>query len=171
MRQIAIGRIVRAHGIKGEVLVDAMTPHDERFAVGETLVLCRSPEGEGSTLPMVVAGGRKHGGRHLLLLDGIEDRTQAEQRVGTYFVIPESEAEATRGEDEFFLHALVGRDVRAADGRDLGEIVEIIESEGAPILEIDSGVERRLLPFIREFVEKVTDETVIVTPPEGWEEL
>ena len=149
MRHVAIGRIVRAHGIKGEVLVEALTPHLERFEVGQTVQLSRSPE-DRDTMPMVVVARRHHAGRQLLMLDGIEDRTQAEQRKGTYLVIPEAEAEATRSEDEFFLHSLIGRAVLASDGHSLGEVAEVIESEGAPILEIARGDERvRLLPFVQ----------------------
>lgn len=150
----------------------ALTPQAERFAVGEELLLSPTPGGKGEPIPVTVEASRVHRGRHLLELDRIADRTAAEQRAGWYLLIPYAAAEAARGEDEFFLHALVGREVRSADGRPLGEVSDVLEAEGGPLLEIRGGDGRlRLLPFVRAFVQEVAEAKIMVSPPEGWEEL
>jgi len=149
-----------------------LSGHAPRFAVGETLFLSSTPEGEGPLRPARIEASRPHRGRWLLKLDRIGDRTQAEQCAGAYVVIPYSAAEAAREEGEFFLHALVGREVRTADGRRLGRVVDVVEARGAPLLEIgDPGHARRLLPFVRAFVREVTEEAISVTPPAGWEDI
>lgn len=150
-----------------------LTEHGERFAEGTTVLLSGTPEGERGTVPATVLGSRLHKGRRLLRLDRIEDRTTAEQRAGWYLVIPREEADEARAEDEHFLHALVGRAVRTAEGSELGGVIDVVETNGPPLLEIGRPGEprRRLLPFVRAFVREVTDEVVVVEPPEGWEEL
>lgn len=168
---MAIGRLVRAHGIHGEVAVFALTGHVERFAAGRRAFLSPTAEGRDPE-PVLIEASRAHAGRWLLKMDRIENRSVAEQAVGKFLVIPRAEAERAREEGEFFLHALVGREVRTADGRRLGEVADVLEPGGAAILEIvEPGRGPRLLPFVREFVLEVEDREIIVSPPPGWEEL
>ena len=148
-----------------------LTGHVERFAAGRRAFLSRTPEG-ADALPVRIEASRIHAGRYLLKMDRIENRDVAEQTVGRFLVIPRSEAEAAREEGEFFLHALVGREVWTADGRRLGEVVDVLEPGGAAVLEIaGTGGNRRLLPFVTEFVREVGEETIVIDPPDGWEEL
>ncbi len=168
---VAVGKIVTPHGIKGEALVFALTDHLERFAQGRRLFLSPTPEGEGRRIEVEIQASRTHKGRRLLKLDRFDDRTTVEQRAGWYLVIPFEEADSVREPGEFFVHELPGREVVTEDGRVLGTIVDLMMSEGPPLLEIDGESGRRYLPFVSEFVSEVGDETVTVTPPEGWEEL
>jgi 16S rRNA processing protein RimM len=169
---LAVGRIVKPHGIRGEVAVFPLTEVEERFEPGSRLFLSPTPAARGSLLAVTVESARPHQGRWLLTLDRIGDRTHAEQHVGSYLLVPREEAEAVRGEDEWFLHSLVGRSVVDAAGHSLGAVLDVLETPGAVMLEIGaSGGARRLLPFIREFVARVEEEEIVVTPPEGWLEL
>lgn len=169
---LAVGRIVKPHGLKGEVTVFALTENEGRFRPGERLYLSPTPEGDRSLLPVTIESARVHQGRWLLTLDRVADRTHAEQHVGSYLVVSREEAEAARAEDEWFLHALVGRAVVDEAGEELGEVLDVIETAAAPMLEIGvSGRPRRLLPFVREFVVAVERERIVVAPPAGWMEL
>lgn len=168
----AVGRIVKAHGIRGEVAVFPLTENEERFDPGSRLYLSATAEGRGALLAVTVESARPHQGRWLLTLDRIGDRTHAEQHVGSFLLVPREEAEAAREEDEWFLHALVGRRVVDDAGASLGAVLEVLETPGAVMLEIgESGGARRLLPFVREFVARVEEGEIVVTPPEGWLEL
>ena len=169
---LAVGRIVKPHGLRGEVAVFALTENAERFEPGRTLWLSPTPGGRQSLLPVTVESSRLHQGRWLLTLDRIADRTHAKQYVGSYLVVPRVEAEAAREEGEWFLHALVGRAVLDDSGESLGDVLDVIETAGPPMLEIGGpGQPRRLLPFVKEFVAQVGEEEIVVTPPEGWKEL
>lgn len=169
---MAIGCIVKAHGIKGEVVVFPLTPHLERFDPGRDVLLSSTPEGDRGVSAATVRSRRDHKGRVLVGLEGIENRTEAERHLGAYLVIPRGEADRSREEGEFYLHDLVGRSVRTEDGQIAGEVIDLLETQGAMMLEIGRrGEPSRLLPFVREFVKKVEDEAVIVAPPPGWEEL
>lgn len=169
---LAVGKIVKPHGIRGEVAVFALTENAERFAPGTELWLSSTPEGERGLLRVRIETARLHQGRWLLTLDRIGDRAHAEQHVGAYLVVPRAEAEAARSADEWFLHALVGRDVIEAGGETLGEVLDVIETAGTAMLEIGGpGRPRRLLPFVREFVVRVGEDEIEVAPPAGWKEL
>lgn len=149
----------------------ALTEHAERFAAGRRAFLSPNPEGRGA-VPVLIEASRAHAGRFLLKMDRVENRSVAEQVVGQFLVIPRADAEREREEGEFFLYALVGREVRTTEGRRLGEVVDVLEPGGAAVLEIgEAGGGRRLLPFVREFVHEVREEMIVVDPPEGWEEL
>ena len=168
----AVGRIVKAHGIRGEVAVFPLTENQERFEPGSRLFLSPTAAGGRSLLGVTIESSRPHQGRWLLTLDRIGDRTHAEQHVGSYLLVPREAAEAARGEDEWFLHSLVGRRVVDDAGISLGTVLEVLETPGAVMLEIGvSGGVRRLLPFVGEFVARVGEEEIVVTPPEGWLEL
>ena len=171
-RHVAIGKIVQAHGIKGELSVFPLTEREERFAAGGTVYLSRTAEGEEGLTPFGVVSSRRHHDRFLIKLEKIDDRTQAEWYAGAFLVIPWEEAESAREEGEFFLHALVGREVRNEEGARLGVVADIVETGAHPLLEIamEKGG-RRMLPFVREFVRSVEEGVVVVAPPAGWEEL
>ena len=148
-----------------------LTAHVERFAAGRRAFLSSTPEGEDA-IPIRIESSRSHAGRVLLKLDRVESRTVAEHTVGRYLLIPRAEAEEAREEGEFFLYALVGRRVVTADGRRLGEVIDVQEPAGRAMLEIaDSKKVRRLLPFVNEFVREVRADEIVVEPPEGWEEI
>lgn len=167
---MVVGRIVKPHGLKGELQVEPMTEHDERFEVGRTLLLAPDADAEG--VPVSIEASRRHKRRWLLKLERIDDRTHAEQRAGYYLLIPHDEAARARAEDEFFLHALVGCQVRDDTGRSFGNVISVIESDGPVLLEIgEAGGRRRFLPFVEAFVRQVDATTIVVSPPEGWEEL
>ncbi len=169
---LAIGRLIRPHGIRGEALIHPLTEEESRFDEGAVIVLSATAEGDAETEPATIQASRVHKGKRLLKLDRFLDREAVEARVGWYLIVSYAEAEAARAEDEFFLHALVGREVRTEDGRRLGDVTDILDSDGPPLLEFgEPGSKRRLLPFVKEFVAEVTDEAVVVTPPAGWEEI
>ncbi|HEY7472484.1 MAG TPA: ribosome maturation factor RimM [Gemmatimonadota bacterium] len=169
---LAVGRIVKPHGIRGELAVFPLTENEARFEPGAGLFLSPSPEGDRGLVPVTVLAARLHRGRWLLTLDRIEDRAHAEQHVGSYLVVPLEDAEAAREEGEWFLHSLVGRVVVDGSGESLGQVLDVIETGAAPMLEIGrAGGARRLLPFVKEFVTRVEGDRIVVAPPDGWLEL
>src|ERR1700754_3614280 len=78
---LVVGRVVKAHGVTGEVVVEIRTDDpDTRFAPGTILrgQAKRGPEGR-----YVVDSARQHSGRLLVRLDGVADRNAAESLKGT----------------------------------------------------------------------------------------
>ena len=77
-RYLAIGRIVRAHGVRGEVSVTILTDFPERFAQSEWLYIGNEYEADIYQLK----SHRWHKQTVLLSFAGITDRNKAEQLIG-----------------------------------------------------------------------------------------
>ena len=89
---IAVGQIVRAHGIRGEVIVAVRTDEPGvRFAAGS--VLPTEPPERG---PLTVAASRWHSGRLIVVFEGVRDRTAAEGLRGTLLVLDSAQIRRRR---------------------------------------------------------------------------
>jgi 16S rRNA processing protein RimM len=168
--QLVVGRIGRAHGIRGEVFVVVRTDDPEaRFAAGSVLVTDPAEAG-----PLTVADARNHSGKLVVRFEGYTDRTGAETLSGIRLVIDSDDLPPSDDPDEFHDHELVGLAAVLADGSTLGTVTEVVHGPAGELLAVarTEGSEA-LIPFIREFVPEVdvAGGRVVVTPPEGLLEL
>jgi 16S rRNA processing protein RimM len=164
--RLVVGRIGKAHGIKGEVTVEVRTDDpDLRFAPGAELLT--EPAARG---PLTVRRTRLQGGRLVLSLEGVDDRTAAEALRNTVLVAEIDPDEVPEDPDEYYDHQLEGLTVRTVDGEELGVVEQMIHGPAQDLFAIrrPHGGEL-LLPFIEEFVPEVDLERglVIADPPEG----
>jgi 16S rRNA processing protein RimM len=164
MPLVTIGRVVKAHGIRGEVVVDVLSDVPGRFAAGDEVLL--------DARPVTILGSRPHQGRLLVRLEGVDDRTAAELLRGKRF---EAEAADVSDSDTYYAHELVGMRV-VHDGEDLGTVsalIELPEAAGYDLLEVRRGDGTTwLLPAVDEYVEVEDDPAggerlAVVDPPEG----
>ena len=126
---VAVGRVLRAHGIHGAVLVAPLSDVSERFDAGSRLLL--GPDGD-RVLRVVDRRGQPI--KPLLRFEGIVDRTSAEALAGTYLFVPASESPELP-EDEFWPYQLIGLPVVTASGRDLGTIREVLRTPTGRFIE------------------------------------
>jgi 16S rRNA processing protein RimM len=168
--QLVVGRIGRAHGIRGDVFVDVRTDDpDARFAAGSVLVT--DPAAAG---PLTVERVRWHSGKLVVAFAGYPDRTAAEQLRGVRLVIDSDDLEPLDDPDEFHDHELLDLAVVTADGTAVGTVGEVIHGPAGELLAIrrtDGG--EALVPFIREFVPTVDIRggRIVIDPPPGLLEL
>lgn len=146
---LEVGRVARAHGLTGEVVVALLTDRVERVAAGSRL---SSPRGE-----LVVAGSRPFGGRWLVRFDGVTTREQADALHGTALSAP-----ALDEPDELWVHELVGSVVVEADGTERGRITALQENPAADLLVLEGG---QLVPVV--FVVDTAPGRVVIDPPAG----
>jgi 16S rRNA processing protein RimM len=163
---LVVGRIGRAHGLRGEVLVDVRTDEPElRLAPGAVLTTDPGPAG-----PLTVAAGRVHSGRLLLHFSGVSDRTGAEALRGVLLLADVDPEVLPDEDDEWYDHQLVGLDVVAIDGSAVGEVREVLHLPGHDVLAVTrvDGTEA-LVPFVSEIVPEVDIEAnrLIVNAPPG----
>ncbi len=163
---LVVGRVGRAHGLRGEVLVDVRTDSPElRLAPGA--VLATDP---GAAGPLTVAAGRVHSGRLLLHFSGVADRTAAEALRGVLLLAEVDPDVLPEEDDEWFDHQLVGLDAVRADGEVVGEVREVLHLPGHDVLAVSrpDGSEV-LVPFVSEFVPEVdlAGGRLVITPPPG----
>ena len=108
---LVVGRVVKAHGVTGEVVVDVRTDDpDSRFAPGTDAA--RQAASGGPERDYVVDSAREHGGRLLVRLDGVADRNAADALRGTLFVVDSADLPPIEDPDEFYDHQLEGLRVR-----------------------------------------------------------
>lgn len=150
--RLEVGRILKAHGLRGEVVVSPITPRLERFGVGSVLYL------DGN--PVTVATNRPHQQRLLLGFEGVHDRSAAEQLRGR--VLTADTAPGPADEGEFWVHELVGCEVVTADGRVCGRVDAVEENPAHDLLVLDTGA---LVPIV--FVVEHTDGRIVIAPPDG----
>jgi 16S rRNA processing protein RimM len=146
---LEVGRIGRAHGLRGEVVVSLTTDRLERVAPGAVLV---TDAGE-----LEVQASRPHQGRWIVAFAGHDSRDDADRLRGLVL-----RAEAVDDPAEMWVHDLVGAEVVTADGDIVGRCTGVVANPAADLLELDSGA---LVPVV--FVGDHTPGRVTIDPPEG----
>ena len=145
---VVVGRIGRAHGLKGEVFVEPRTDEPgRRFAAGQTL-----RTGSGS---LTVAGSRTHSGKLVVRFEEIEGRTAAEAARGTELTCLVDPEELPEDPDEFYDHQLVGLRVQTVEGDVVGELERIEHGAAQDLLVIRAPDREILFPFVSAFVPEV----------------
>ncbi|MDQ6649421.1 MAG: ribosome maturation factor RimM [Actinomycetota bacterium] len=168
--QLVVGRIGRAHGVRGEVSVDVRTDApDRRFAAGS--VLDTDPAAAG---PLRVTAARPHAGRLLVAFEGVSDRSGAEALRGTLLVVDAASVPELPDPEEFWDHQLVGLAAVDPAGAALGVVEDVLHPPGTALLAIrrPDGSEL-LVPFVTAIVPEVdlAAGRLVVDPPVGLLEL
>jgi 16S rRNA processing protein RimM len=163
---LVVGRIGRAHGIKGDVVVEVRTDEPET-RLGPGTVVLTDPAGVG---PLTIVQGRVHSGRLLLHFAGVDDRTAAEGLHHTLLLADVDPEQTPDDEDEYYDHQLVGVDVVTLDGQPVGEVAEVLHLPGHDVLSVrrpDGG--EVLVPFVAAIVPTVdlAANRLVVDPPPG----
>lgn len=131
-----MGRVGRPHGLAGAFVVEDASEDPERFAPGATVHVSRE-------LASVVEAKRS-GGRLVVRLDRAAPR-------GAALEVPASELPPA-GEDEFYVHDLVGLTVEEEGGRSLGRVQDVVPGVANDVLELEGGI---ALPMVEECVRAV----------------
>jgi 16S rRNA processing protein RimM len=170
--ELIVGRVAKAHGVTGELVVDVRTDDPElRFAPGAIL---RAKASDHRERNYVVAAVRPHGNRILLRLEGVADRDAADGMRGSLFVIDSEDLPPIDEPDTFYDHQLEGLLVRTTAGRDIGTVTEVLHTAAGELLAVDrADTDELLVPFVSAIVTSVSLDSGIVEidPPEGLLEL
>ncbi len=158
---VVVGRIGKAHGIKGEVSVELRTDEPERRFVDGAILATEAPggvEAHGADRPtsLTVKATRWHQSRLLVTFEEITDRNRAEAARGLLLLASIDEHETPEDPDEFYDHQLVGLQVVTTDGTPVGQLTEVIHSSAQDLLCIKSDDGREILvPFVSQLVPTV----------------
>jgi 16S rRNA processing protein RimM len=151
LRYLAIGRVVRAHGVKGEISVSILTDFPERFETTEWVYLGDEFEATAHRLETY----RWHKKNILLTLAGITDRNQAGRLKGQLVQVPIEEA-MPLPEGSYYLYQLMGLQVITSGGNILGSVTDIIETGANDVYVIKKDSQREiLLPAIPDVVKSI----------------
>ena len=154
---VVVGRIGKAHGLRGDVTINVRTDEPERrFAAGSVLVV-EAPSGSANPLRSVtVASSRWHSSTLLVRFEEIPDRTAAEAARGILLHASIPADESPEDPDEFYDHQLVGLTAYDLDGVVLGEVTGLVHGGAQDLLTIRTPDRRdTLVPFVKALVPEV----------------
>lgn len=155
-RDIVIGKIIAPIGIRGEVKVVVLTEFPERFDVGEKLTLKR-PSGECKEHKVLAQRLYKDG--LALKLSDVETRNDADDLRGSEFVIDASELRDLPG-GGYYLFDIIGLRVITDDGRECGEVMEILQGGANDVYVTSTGL---CIPALKSVVAKIDIEDGVMT--------
>jgi 16S rRNA processing protein RimM len=165
---VAVARIARVRGIRGEVAADLLTDFPERFDGLEELISLNAVGGREETLQ--IENSWLHGGRVVLKFAGYDSPEAAKALVGRVLAVPEADAVELE-EDEFYDWELVDCRVETIDNREVGRVREVLHTGAAPVLVVrdDGGAREHLIPLAGSICVEIDTETKLirVDPPEG----
>lgn len=164
---LLIGRIARAHGNKGQVIVNLDTDFPgERFVVGARVLVGSAEE------PTTITSARFHQGRPVIGLEGIETIAEAEALAGVELKVPASDLPALP-EGTYYRHDLVGCDVQDEDGRIIGPVIAVEGPLEASRLVVAGPHGEVLIPLVADMCIEIapTEKRIRVKVPKGLLEL
>lgn len=161
--ELNIGRVVKSHGVKGEVAVELLTDESEEHIVVGAVLTGRQA---GKERQLTVKTARPHQKRLLVSFEEVPDRTAADSLRGMkFYAEPLGRDEDS---DEYYNHELIGLKV-FHEGEEAGVVTGVMDTPNRKILEIDYRGKEVLVPFVIDFVPELdADEGYLtITPPEG----
>lgn len=144
--RIAIGEVIRPHGVRGEVRVKPFTAHPERFLSLEQVYV--------GGVRRRVRGARLAGGEVILSLEEADTRDQAAALRGQLLEVDPEEV-FPLPEGEYYWFQLRGLRVVTPDGREAGTVVDVEAYPAHDLLVVERGGRRFLVPAVRDLVREV----------------
>jgi 16S rRNA processing protein RimM len=166
--RIEVGVVTRPHGVRGALRVRLHNPASEALARAREVVLAVAGNGGELRLGCRQIGRQPDG--VLLALDGVADRSRAEELRGARVLVERGDLEPL-GEAEYLCADLVGCRVEDERGRALGEVVEVMSAGASDVLVVRDGRLERMIPFVDHWVADVDLEARLIRVEGGdqWE--
>ncbi|SEI17514.1 MULTISPECIES: ribosome maturation factor RimM [unclassified Leifsonia] len=172
--ELRIGRLTKAHGLKGALKIELYTDEPEkRFVPGAvfTLQVPTASKWHGKTLELREL--RWYNGHAVGFFEGVDDRSEAETLTKAILWVSQDVKELPAEEDAWYDHQLVGLDA-LRDGVSVGRVARVDHLPAQDLLAIATAHGEVLVPFVKAIVPEVdlAAGTVTLTPPPGlFEEL
>lgn len=144
---VAVGRVLRPHGVRGEVVIEVLSDVPGRFQPGSRVQGIRPGK---APLTLTVAAGRPHKSGAVVRFAGCEGREAAEALRGLDLEVPRAEVPSAPS-GTYYQYELLGCRCRN-DGEELGRVVEVVEDGGGVMLIVEGGGRRVPVPFVKQFL-------------------
>ena len=148
---LVVGRIGRAHGVRGEATIEIRTDNPEaRFFVGAKLQT--DPKEKG---PLIIREAKVHSGTLLLAFEGVADRTAVEKLRNVLLMSDVDPKESNISEDDFHISQILECIVIDESGREWGKVVDVLQLPAQDTLVVEHGGKEVLVPFVKAYVPEV----------------
>lgn len=162
---LLIGRIARAHGNRGQVIVNPDTDFaEDRFQVGQVLLM--GPVDR--PIPRRITAARFHQGRPVVAFEGVDTMNDAEALAGAELWMPASTIPPLPA-GTFYRHDLVGCEVRDVRDAVVGRVTDVHGPIDRSHLVVQGDSGEVLIPLVDHICVKVDPaaRVIVVNPPEG----
>ncbi len=171
---IIVGRVRKAHGIRGEVVVEVITDApDAAFASGRRVF---AGTAAGDLAPnrqeLHVRSSRPFNEGLLVGFAEVPDRNAAETWRGRYLLLPASELPPI-ADDQIYLHDLIGMRVELGDGQEVGTVEELYELPQGLAIDVRRAPPRESETVMLQYDDRTValvdkaGRRIVVSPPEG----
>jgi 16S rRNA processing protein RimM len=163
---VLVGRIARAQGHRGQVIVDPATDFpEERYKPGSTVYIQRG----GAVEPLVITAARFHRGRPVIALEGVDTMNAAEDLAGSELRVA-VDALHPLPPGRFYEHDLIGCAVETTEGLAVGVVTKVEGGgDGSRLVVQGRGADEILIPMTDAIVTGVhlAARRIVVQPPDG----
>jgi 16S rRNA processing protein RimM len=160
---VLIGRVARAHGNKGQVIVNLDTDFpEERFKIGEVLLV--GPDAR----PRAIRQVRFHQRRPVVALEGIETMDDAEALAGAELKVPAGTPDALPP-GTYYHYDLIGCEVSHVEGSPVGTVTAVEGTMEMSRLVVEGKRGEVLIPLVADICIEIDPgaRRIVVNPPEG----
>ncbi len=159
---MTVGRILRPHGIRGEMRMEILTGYPERLPIHRVLYL------GSQAIPYPLESVRFHQGVAIIKLAGCDDRNAAEALRGLLVQIPLENAVPLE-EGEYYYFQMVGVEVFTDQGESLGHVVEVMETGANDVYVVQGPRGEVLIPAVEDVVRQLdlTARRMVIVPLPG----
>lgn len=167
--QLRVGRLLKAHGLKGAIKLELYTDSpNERFVPGAVLELQVPEDSPWFGKTVTVSELRWYNQSPVIFLEGIDDRDKSESLIRAILLVDADTTVLPTESDAWYDHQLVGLKVFREE-REVGEVIRVDHLPSQDMLIVRSGDTEILVPFVKEIVPEVDIKAgrVLVTPPLG----
>lgn len=151
---LVIGRVGRAHGLRGEVTIESLTDKPEvRFQIGNQLQTDPSDRG-----PLLIETSRENNGTVLLSFAGKQDRNEAESLRGTKLLVEIDIPKPVSDANEFHISQIIGMKAKKINGESIGVVTDVLDHPAHDTLLIKTSSGEILVPFVKKHVPTINME-------------
>lgn len=151
--RIAVAYVIRTKGVRGDVKAQVLTHSLDRFAELSGVVVQK----EGQTdLPLQLERWRSEQPGLLLKFVGIDSPEEARERLVKGYVTVAPAEVAPLPADTFYVYELIGCRVEDETGRDLGELVDVLEMPSTDVYQVRGEHGELLIPAVGNFVTDIS---------------
>ena len=153
---LAVGRVLRPHGVRGDLLLQVLTDFPERLEPGGTVYV-----GE-EAVPYLLTKAHVHGQHLIVHLTGCDD-IDAGQGFRNQLIQIRRQAAAPLPEGQYYFHQLIGLEVVTEEGEALGRLEEVVETGANDVYVVKNDQGEVLLPAIKSVIRQIDLEAGVMT--------